>query len=339
MVGGPTISVLQPYPQMVTIYDDTGAQVPFRYDGVITTSGPNFIVVIPSSGITPATVFFDANSRVVAQLRPGQRYGNLMKFTTVGQSPESTVTVRVDLILPKAPPPQIRGVVNGASGQPVVAPGALVSIIGSNLTGPTLATEYDDIGQFPTETAGTSVTFNGMPAALRYLSPGQIEAVVPYAIAGQRSLSVVVQRFGQESAAFTVPAQDTAPGIFVGQYKGPWPDSIRQRNPDGDNSEDHPAPRGAALEIYATGAGVWTPAPQADTHLFGASFRTLPVSVTIGGVAARVLYAGTGSSDRNWSTLQVNVLVPEGVGSGAQPVVLKIGDADSLAQKAVVWVQ
>jgi hypothetical protein len=40
-----------------------------------------------------------------------------------------------------------------------------------------------------------------------------------------------------------------------------------------------------------------------------------------------------------YGMLEVDAEVPENIGSGAQPLVLKIGDSDNLAQKATVWVR
>jgi uncharacterized protein (TIGR03437 family) len=55
----------------------------------------------------------------------------------------------------------------------------------------------------------------------------------------------------------------------------------------------------------------------------------LPVSVTIGGVAAHLDYVGLPS----WSvgTLQVNFTVPPNAPLGSQPVVVTVGSAASVA--------
>ncbi|PWU02011.1 MAG: hypothetical protein C5B51_21775, partial [Terriglobia bacterium] len=64
------------------------------------------------------------------------------------------------------------------------------------------------------------------------------------------------------------------------------------------------------------------------------------VSLTIGAQPAKVLYAGTlGAALSSWSVLQVNAVVPSGVGSGPQPVVLKIGANDNAQQGVTVWVE
>jgi uncharacterized protein (TIGR03437 family) len=155
-------------------------------------------------------------------------------------------------------------------------------------------------------------------------------------------VQVVVQRFQQSSAAFTVPLQITAPGIFTATQGGSGEGAILQQGSNGlftPNSSTNPAPSGAALEIFATGAGVWTPPPQSDVFLYGEGFTTQPVSVTIGGQPAKILYAGTLGQISSWAVLQVNAVVPAGVASGQQPVVLKIGANDNSLQNVTMWVQ
>jgi uncharacterized protein (TIGR03437 family) len=320
-----------------------GANVKFKYNGVDPEfNAPNFIVVAPSIGMTPGFVRVGLNYNVVAQLQPGGIYGLKINFTTVDVTPASTASGRVILMVPKEPPPAITSVVNAASLQPLLSPGALVSIIGSHLTGPTQSTNYDDTASYPTSVAGTSVTFNGIDAPLLYVSPGQINAIVPFALAGQKSVQVVVQRFNQVSATVTLPFLDTSPAIFTAAQSGSGQGVIFQQGSDGQftyNSADNPAPKGAALEIFATGSGAWTPPPQSDVYLSPEPFTTQPVTVTIGGQPAKLLYAGTQGTQATRSVLQVNVVVPAGVGSGPQPVVLKIGANDNSQQNVTVWVR
>ena len=345
--GCPDItSVDTRFPGAILISDRSGAPVKFKYTGTYSrftgqiTSSP--FIVLPSSGTTPAKVNIGANLSAVALLNPALQYGLDVKFTTVDQTPESSLFVYVVLTLPKEPPPSITAVVNAASLQPRLSPGAFVAILGSHLTGPTLSTTYDDTGSYPTSAASASVTFNGIAAPLVYVSPSQINAIVPFALAGQTSVQVVVQRFNQVSATFTLPLQDTSPAIFTASQNGSGQGAILQLGSDGQftyNNSDNPAPRGAALEIFATGAGVWTPPAQSDVFLTGESFTTQPVTVTIGGQPAKLLYAGTLGAQATWSVLQVNAVVPDGVGSGPQPILLKIGPNDNSQQNVTVWVQ
>jgi uncharacterized protein (TIGR03437 family) len=67
-------------------------------------------------------------------------------------------------------------------------------------------------------------------------------------------------------------------------------------------------------------------------------FNPSQVSLTIGGQPATLLYAGA-APYQVWGILQVNALVPAGLGSGPQPVVLTIGQNTTAPQPATVFVQ
>jgi uncharacterized protein (TIGR03437 family) len=326
-------------PGTLFISDAQGGHVNFKY---VSSETPSFVVVVPSTGTTPAVVHVGMNPAVIAPLPPGFTYTADVKFMTVDQSAASSATARASVVVPKDQPPTITSVLNTASLRPLLSPGSLVAILGSHLTGPTLSTNYDDTASYPTSVAGTSVTFNGIAAPLVYVSPSQINAIIPFALAGQTSVQVVVQRFTQVSAAFTVPLRDTSPAIFTAAQNGSGQGAIVQQGSDGQftyNSSDNPAPKGAALEIFATGAGVWTPPAQSDVFLTPETFTTQPVSVTIGSQPAKLLYAGTQGTQATWSVIQMNVIVPDSVGSGPQPVVLKIGANDNSQQNVTVWVR
>jgi uncharacterized protein (TIGR03437 family) len=96
------------------------------------------------------------------------------------------------------------------------------------------------------------------------------------------------------------------------------------------NSVMNPAPQGSTITIYATGAGQTNPsgvdglASSDDTIA-----PLLAVSVTVGGQAAQVQYAGSAPGLVS-GVVQVNATIPQGIISGAQvPVILTIGDNPS----------
>ena len=68
------------------------------------------------------------------------------------------------------------------------------------------------------------------------------------------------------------------------------------------------------------------------------AFTTFPVSVTIAGKPAQVLYAGS-SPGQVWGLLQVNAVIPDGVPAGQQPVVINIGDTDNTQQKVTIAIK
>jgi uncharacterized protein (TIGR03437 family) len=338
-----------------SLIDSSGKNIKFRYSGVTPylnngmppslNNPPNFVLVVVSNGTTPGGGYIGVNADVLPYMVGGV-YGLTVNFTTVDQDPPQIAHLDVQLTLPLQPAPSIQSVVNTASFQSVISPGEMVTVIGTFPGAPTLSAMYDDTASYPTTLANLTLTFNGVPAPLLYVSPGQINALVPTAVAGQKSVDVVVKQFSQSSPALTVPLLDTSPGIFTASQTGSGQAAISQLGADGKftyNTVDNPAPKGAAFELFSTGAGIWNPPFQSDISFYYRldlnSFKAQPVSLTIGGQPAKILYAGTVGYQEKWSLLQVNAVVPDGVGSGPQQLVLKIGQNDNSQQKVTIAIQ
>ncbi len=234
--------------------------------------------------------------------------------------------------------------VNAASLAPVVSPGAVVLIRGASL-GPNMAATLDQTGIFPTTLGNTTVTFNGIPASLLSSSPGIIRAVAPYGLSGQTAAQVIVTHYPsspveQVSAAFSVPVADTALGIFSKTPSGSGQADILNCDATGcaSNSVDNPAAPGSIVVFFATGMAPWA-GPGID-----GSIAILPrhsgnlASLTIGGQPAQILYAGV-APYQVWGVFQVNALVPKGIASGPQAVVLTVGQASNASQQTTLAVQ
>jgi uncharacterized protein (TIGR03437 family) len=227
--------------------------------------------------------------------------------------------------------PSITSVANAASNQPgPLAPGEIVTIFGTGL-GPATASPAvaapNAAGVFPTSLAGASVLFNGTPAPMIYASATQSAAVVPYEVSGS-NVQVSLQYQGVTGQPVTIPLTSAAPALFtVGTGTG----QAAVVNQDGSvNGATHPAPQGSVIILYATGEGATSPAG-IDGSVTGGSLPkpVLPVTVTIGGIAANVLYAGEAPSEIA-GIMQLNVMVPTGLTpSAAVPVVLKVGNTAS----------
>jgi uncharacterized protein (TIGR03437 family) len=227
--------------------------------------------------------------------------------------------------------------------QPSISPGEIVSIFGSSLGPPILSSQPDDKGFYPTFFGNTTVTFNGIPAPTLFNNTSQINAVVPYGIAGQKTAQVVVSHYGQTSAAFPVAVADTSPGIFTLTEDGRGQGAILNAGATATvNGPTNPAPRGSAIALFATGAGIWNQPIQDGVVpvnvLQPAIVPKASVSLTIGGQPAQILYAGAAPSMVS-GVLQVNAIVPDGAGSGAQPVVLTVGQADNSQQNVTVAIK
>ena len=322
--------------------------IKFKYNTVLpgSPSTPNFIVVTPDSGTTPARISIGLNESVIRQMTPGI-YTLQLVFTTIDQSPPDSTGVVVMLNLDYGPRPTIQSVVSSASYQPIVSPGGMVSIFGVNFKQPAASAPYDLFGMYPTDFMKTKVTFDGMAAPLLYVGPNQINAVVPYGVSGKKSTQVVVTLFGNyASSAFPVSVVDTSPAIFTATQNGTGQGAILNvpTNPNdlsgfSFNSASNPAPKGSVVEMFATGIGVLSPAVQDGAiSLSVKNFTAQPVSLTIGGQPARIYYAGT-SPYQLWGMLQITAFVPNTIESGQQPVVLKIGELENSLQKVTIAVQ
>ena len=93
-----------------------------------------------------------------------------------------------------------------------------------------------------------------------------------------------------------------------------------------------PAKAGDILVAFALGLGATDPGQVVGVPAAGASAVTLPVTITIGGVALAaqdILY--TGVSPSFIGLYQVNLRVPAGIPSGNQPIVIQQGNAKSPA--------
>jgi trimeric autotransporter adhesin len=230
--------------------------------------------------------------------------------------------------VPSAPAPAISAVNAASQVQGPVAPGEIVTIFGQGM-GPSAGVQaaYGASGLLPTSLGGAEVHFDGLPAPLLYAQYGQINAQVPYAVAG--NVSTHIEVFYQSQLVGTVDLSITAanPALF--------PVALNQ---DGSvNSQSNPAPRGTALIFFATGEGLTTGA-----NISGMAEEPpyaqpkMAVVMTMGGISCTLLYAG--SAPAQAGELQVNAIVPGGfLPSGPAAAQLLVGN--SAAPPFTVWVQ
>jgi len=321
-----------------------------------TGQATNFVVVSPSSGFTPQVTTVALNPRVVPYM-PHGFYRLLVTF----ESPDSGSinSVIVSLRLTRPGPPEIADVVNAATLQPNISPGQMVTIRGGNLSTPPVIAEPDSAGLFPTDIHHTRVTFNGIRAPLLFISNDRIDCVVPQGVSGSTNVEVVVElvlvetegtQIIDRSLPVSVPISDTSPGIFTADGSGAGPGLIRNTGAGGElNTAENPAPKGTAVTFSATGAGAWNVTYPDGSIVFDARLQLLPpnppflaplapVTVTIGGQPARVITA-IAQRMRVFGTLEVTAEIPEGIESGAQPILLRIGENDNSKQNVTVWVR
>jgi uncharacterized protein (TIGR03437 family) len=226
--------------------------------------------------------------------------------------------------------PSTGAVTNGASNLTgPIAPGETLAIYGSGL-GPAQLTLYqlDSDGNIPTQTGGTTVYVNGVPAPVMYSWSNQVGIVVPYEVTpGNGGIAVLYG--GQISLQLPVTIAATAPGIFTADSSGKG-QAVAVNEADGSlNTTSSPVVPGGVVHLYATGYGLVTPVvPDGAPNNPGFGFPLLPVTATVNGQSATVQRAG-GDYGLPAGTIRVDVRIPLGVGGNAVPVAISIGGVSS----------
>ena len=161
---------------------------------------------------------------------------------------------------------------------------------------------------WPGSLSGTTVTVNGSPVPITFVSESQINAQLPLDISGAATLRVST---AAGSAETTIRLSETAPAIF--------PNGILHTN-GAPVSASSPAVPGETLVVYATGLGqvdgrtaAGQPAPSAP--LLNCTSRP---DVQIGDLSVVPFFAGL--TPGLAGVYQVNLIVPAGLASRVYPV-------------------
>jgi uncharacterized protein (TIGR03437 family) len=226
-------------------------------------------------------------------------------------------------------PPAIntRGVVSAASGHEGQgqAPGSFISFYGSGLS---TATKAFGTSYLPLSLANVSVSFDAtglsLPGRVHFVSPNQINVQVPWELSGRTSVQTKVSIGDISTLVYTLTLNNYAPAIFQrgGIVAARWNNNIVETT--------NPVPRTQTVELYCNGLGpvdhavasgeATPPTPPINT--------TTTPTVTIGGVPApQVNFSGL--TPTAMGLYQIDVVVPAGVPTGLQPVVVTIGGVES----------
>jgi len=200
-----------------------------------------------------------------------------------------------------------QGVVSAASFAPAgnpVSPGEFIALFGTGLAKSTLVatTPYPTSG-----VNGVTVTVNGKPAPIYFVSSGQINCLVPYATSGATA-TIAVQN-GTNSNTVTVPLAATSPGVYAyPALNGIGPGAIIHLNGVVVN-DANPATSGETVSVYLTGLGAVNNPPADGTAVKNANSTTVAqVTAYVGGQQATVLYSGLAP---NYPGLyQLNITLP-----------------------------
>ena len=336
----PAPPVLTISPQALAFNYTVGGTIPAAQGISITNTGggalswiasasATWVGLSPASGTAPATLSVSANPATLA----AGSYSATVLVTAAGAT-GSPASVSVTLVV-QSPQPTITGA--GVSGGGAnIAQNAWIEIYGSDLapgsvgagltwsSAPSFAT-----GQMPTSLGGVSVTVNGKPAYVYFVSAAQVNVLTPLdSTIG--SVAIEVNNGSATSAAFTANLQAAAPGflrfsdgIHIAAlhanytYLGPASMSVP-------GYTFTPAAPGETILLFGDGFGLPVSTLTAGSAVQTGPLPTLP-QVTIGGTAADVQWAGLISP----GLYQINVLVPSNAASGDNQVIATYAGASS----------
>lgn len=216
------------------------------------------------------------------------------------------------------------GVVSAASFTPApnnqVSPGQIISLFGQNFTA-SVSVSATSV-PLPTTLApeNVSATACGVTIPLYSVSPGQINAQLPLACGTSGTATATISSSGQ-TATQTFNLAPASPGIFTVNGNGTGDGVILHAN-NTLVSAANPASAGEEVVIYATGLGPTSPSFATGTAADQTNTTVMPVTVTVGGQNAVVVYSGLTQS--LVGLYQINAVMPSGI-SGSQPVVITVG--------------
>jgi uncharacterized protein (TIGR03437 family) len=273
--------------------------------------GANWLTVSPTSGANAGTLHIAVNGTGLSR----GAYTGIVTVQSADGIPQA-ISIPVAFVVGASQSTAITAVANGASYAQAFAPGTLMTVFGTQLSA---STATAGVLPLPISRAGVSATVNGVSAPIYYLSPGQINVQVPYET-GIGPAILGVNNNG-EVASFPFVVAAAAPGLFTAA--------------DGSLVPSATAQQGQTAVAYITGDGDTTTflitgeSPATGTAISKLPRPKLPVTVTVGGVAATVAFVGIPPG--LVGVTQLNFVVPTTVPAGVQPVVVSVGGINTQA--------
>lgn len=224
--------------------------------------------------------------------------------------------------------PAITNVTNAANFQPGIASATWIAIFGTGLANTTASWSAFTGGLLPTSLAGTQVTVNGIPAYVAFVSPTQVNVLVPDDAATGK-VPVVVTNGQGASPPLLAAKQPVAPALFAySQAGGRYAVSQAAATYElispprllGSTVHTVQVSPGENIVLYATGLGGTNPAQATNQLVTSPSPVTGALTITIGGQPVIPQFAGIIQS----GLYQINVAVPQ-LPNGDAPVNVSLG--------------
>jgi len=232
--------------------------------------------------------------------------------------------------------PAIHGVASSAGYwiEGTVSPGELVSLYGYDI-GPAhpAGLKLGPEGVVSNNLEGVRVFFQGLSAPLTYAQNDQINAVVPFGIAGIPRIHIELMKNNQVVASLDALVRPTKPRFYPNPIDDMGNAAI---NEDGTiNSHEHPASPGSIVALYGTGFGDLVPRP-ADGALIQEPYPELAALVSASletGEPLEVLYAGP-APGLVAGVVQINIRLPGTTGGPWRVIRIQTGNESTYAS---VW--
>jgi uncharacterized protein (TIGR03437 family) len=217
----------------------------------------------------------------------------------------------------------------------VVSPGSWIEVHGTTLATDTRSwTSADFNGNIaPTSLDGTTVSIAGQNAVLDYISPTQVNALVPLNIS-PGTQSVQVTSPSGTSPALPVTVNAATPGLcyhytisgtqYLTAVVNGTSTYILPSSANASGISYQPAKPGETITFFGNGFGPVTPAPPQGQIVQQTNQLTMPLQVFFGSAQATVQYAGLAPGFLG--LYQFNVIVPNIPSSDVVPVTFALGD-------------
>jgi uncharacterized protein (TIGR03437 family) len=286
---------------------------------------------------------FSTNTISVQWTAPSSNVGNVHIYVAANaangdgnNTGDHIYTANYVLTPPSSNPPTIAAVVSASGFNPNagLASGTWLEIYGTNLSTTTRGWAGSDFNgsNAPTSLDGVSVTIDGKPAYVDFVSPGQVNVQAPDDPNTGAGIQVVVSNSAGQSNGFSMQKNTIAPAVLA---------------PPSFNTQGHqwvvalhadqsyvgktgllsgltfrPAKVGETIVIYGIGFGPVTPSTPAGVIATQATSLQTKPNVRFGQTPATLVYYGLAP---NFVGLyQFNVTVPN-VGAGDMPLNIDIG--------------
>jgi len=197
---------------------------------------------------------------------------------------------------------------NPVGGAPL-APGTLVQVTGQYLAGQTLAAPAIPL---PTILGGTSVIIGGIQVPVSSVSPGLIDAQVPFELAPGQPYQVFVSA----NNALTTPQSFQAGGSSPGLSVLPSGDVQASHQNGSAVSETSPAAPGEYIAVYLVGMGATTIPVSSGDPGPGAPYASTVIAPSITLNNESTSFAFSGLIPGLVGVYQVNLQVPADAANG-----------------------